>query len=128
MVDWNAILIAVIGAATTVITTFVVAWLKSLYENNKYKTKNEKVQFILNQVNDIISAAVITTNNTYVKELKRNNIFTVQAQKEAFRQTYDIVIKQLTDESKTIITQVYGNLESYLTIKIEQFVEEKKDK
>ena len=120
---WENILYAVITAAVPVITGFICRWLASLYENNKTKIKNEKAQAVIGQVTDMIVAAVETTTSTYVKELKAENLFNADAQKEAFNKTFDAVKKQLTEESIKIIAETYGDVETYLTNKIEQFVE-----
>ena len=120
------VLYAVITAAVPVITGFVCRWLASLYEGNKIKVKNEKAQAVLGQVTDMIVAAVETTTNTYVKQLKADNLFNADAQKEAFNKTFEAVQKQLTEESAKIIVETYGDVETYLTNKIEQFVEELK--
>ncbi len=120
------VLYAVITAAVPVITTFLCRWLASLYESNKTKVKNEKSQAVLRQVADMIIAAVETTTSTYVKQLKADNLFDTDAQKEAFNKTFEAVQKQLTEESTKIITETYGDVEIYLTNKIEQFVEELK--
>lgn len=120
------VLYAVITAAVPVLTGFLCKWLASLYENNKTKIKNEKVSAILGQVTDMITAAVATTTSTYVKELKADNLFTGDAHKEAFNKTFDAVKKQLTEESIKIIAETYGDVDTYLTNKIEQLVEETK--
>ena len=120
------VLYAVITAAVPVITGFVCKWLASLYENNKTKVKNEKAQAVLGQVADMIVAAVETTTSTYVKQLKADNLFGADAQKKAFNKTFEAVQKQLTEESAKIIAETYGDVETYLTNKIEQFVEELK--
>lgn len=120
------VLYAIITAAVPVFTAFVCRYLQSLYEKNKDKIKNENVKLILGQVTDVITSAVQTTTSTYVKELKANNLFNADAQKEAFKRTYDAVIKQLTDDAKKIIAETYGDVETYLTNQIEQKVEEQK--
>ena len=120
------LLIAVITAAVPVATTYLCRWLSSLYEGNKTRIKNEKTQVVLGQVTDMIMAAVETTTSTYVKELKAADIFDSEAQKAAFNQTFEVVNKQLTEESTKIIAEVYGDVEAYLTTKIEQFVVELK--
>ena len=120
------VLYAVITAVVPVLTGFLCKWLASLYENNKAKIKNEKVQVVLGQVADMITAAVETTTSTYVKELKTENLFNAEAQKEAFKKTFDAVKKQLTEESTKIIEETYGDVEEYLTNKIEQLVEKLK--
>ena len=120
------VLYAIITAVVSVLTGFACRYLQSLYEKNKEKIKNEKVQMVLGQVTDMITSAVQTTTSTYVKELKANNLFDADAQKEAFKRTYDAVIKQLTDDAKKIIAGTYGDVETYLTNQIEQKVEEQK--
>lgn len=120
------VLYAVITAAVPVLTGFLCKWLASLYENNKSKIKNEKVQNILGQVTDMITATVETTTSTYVKGLKAENLFTGEAHKEAFNKTFEAVKKQLTEESLGIIVEVYGDVDTYLTNKIEQAVEANK--
>ena len=122
------LLFAVITAAVPVATTFLCRWLNSLYEGNKTKIKNDKAQVVIGQVTDMIVAAVETTTSTYVKQLKAENLFSTEEQKEAFNKTFDAVKKQLTEESAKIIAETYGDVEAYLTNKIEQFVEELKNK
>ncbi len=124
----KSILFAVISASIPVATTFLCKWLVSLYEDNKAKIKNEKTQTTIELVTDMIVAAVETTTSTYVKQLKAENLFDANAQKEAFNMTFEVVKKQLTEDSIEIITETYGDVETYLTNKIEQFVEELKTK
>ena len=120
------VLYAIITAAVPVLTSFLCIWLKSLYDNNKAKIQNEKVRATLGNVTDMILAAVETTTSTYVKQLKANDLFDADAQKEAFNKTFEAVKKQLTEDAVKIIEDTYGDIEVYLTNKIEQLVEELK--
>jgi hypothetical protein len=120
------ILMTIISAVVPVCTVYFCAWLKSLYDNNKTKIKNEKAQFVLGQVTDIVAAAVETTTCTYVKQLKAENLFDKDAQKEAFQKTYAAVTKQLTQDATAVIVENFGDMETYLTNQIERFVEELK--
>lgn len=122
------LLFAIIAAAIPVVTTFLCKWLVSLSETNKVKIKNEKAQATVGLVTDMIIAAVETTTSTYVKNLKAQDLFDANAQKEAFNMTFEAVKKQLTEDSKKIIAETYGDVETYITNKIEQFVEELKKK
>ena len=122
------LLFAIIAAAVPVATTFLCKWLLSLSEANKVKIKNEKAQATIGLVTDMIVAAVETTTSTYVKQLKAENLFDANAQKEAFNRTFETVKKQLTEDSKKIIAETYGDVETYIANKIEQFVEELKKK
>jgi hypothetical protein len=119
-------LYAIITASVPVLTTFACKFLQSLYENNKCKIKNENAKAVLGSVTDMIAAAVTTTTSTYVKQLKADGLFDASAQKEAFNKTFDAVKKQLTEDATKVIAETYGDVETYLTNKIEQFVEETK--
>ena len=120
--------LAIVTAAVPVITGFICKWLQSLYENNKNKIKNETAQIVLSQVTDMITSAVETTTSTYVKQLKADNMFNADAQKEAFNKTFEAVKKQLTSDAETVIHNTYGDVETYITNKIEQIVEQLKSK
>ena len=120
------VLYAIITAAVPVLTSFLCIWLKSLYDNNKAKIQNEKVRATLGNVTDMILAAVETTTSTYVKQLKADNLFDADAQKEAFNKTFETVKKQLTEDAAKIIKDTYGDVDLYLTNKIEQLVEKLK--
>ena len=120
------VLYAIITAAVPVLTSFLCIWLKSLYDNNKAKIQNEKVRVTLGNVTDMILAAVETTTSTYVKQLKADNLFDADAQKEAFNKTFEAVKKQLTEDAAKIIKDTYGDVDLYLTNKIEQLVEKLK--
>lgn len=121
------LLYAVIVAAVPVLTTFVCKWIKSTYDANKVKVKNENVQVVLGNVTDMIISAVTTTTNTYVRALKQDKLFDKEAQKEAFNRTKTAVMAQITSDSAAIIEQVYGDLDVYINNMIERFVEELKD-
>lgn len=120
------ILYAVIAAAVPVITIYVCKFLQTLYESKRTEVKNDNVRAVLDRVTNMIIAAVGTTTSTYVKQLKAQNLFDLEAQKEAFKKTYDAIQKQLTEESIEIIKTTYGDVEIFITNKIEQYVEELK--
>lgn len=117
------LLYVIITAAIPTVTFYACKFLQVLWQEHKSKIKNETVRNVLENVTTMIASAVTTTTSTYVKNLKADNIFDAEAQKNAFNMTYEAVKKQLTDESKEIIEQVYGDLEVYLTNKIEELVE-----
>ena len=68
---------------------------------------------------DTISSCVIATNQTYVESLKKQNAFTAEAQKEAFNLTFNAVMAVLTDDAKAYLAVIYGDLNAYITAKIE---------
>lgn len=85
----------------------------------KKKHDSDMSDKYLNMLNDTIVNAVLTTTQTYVDSLKKEGIFNEDAQKNAFNKTYEAVMKMLTDEAKKYLTESVGDLQTYITNKIE---------
>ena len=85
----------------------------------KQKTNDDTAKKYLDMLNETIANAVLATTQTYVETLKKQNKFDEAAQKEAFRQTYEAVMKVLTSEAMKYITASVGDLETYVTNQIE---------
>ena len=71
---------------------------------------------------DTITDCVVSTNQTYVDALKAANAFDKEAQKKAFELTYNKIMNVLTEDAKEYLTTIYGDLEIYITTKIESEV------
>ena len=85
----------------------------------QHKVDNDNADKYIAMVADTISACVIATNQTYVDALKKQNAFTAEAQKEAFNLTYNAVMNILTVDAKKYLTEIYGDVTTYITNKIE---------
>lgn len=85
----------------------------------KAKTDNEVAHKYLDMLEDTIMKSVISTTQTYVDALKGKNAFDADAQKIAFKMSYDAVMATLTEEAKTYLTTIVADLESYITTRIE---------
>ena len=102
-----------------VLTAYVIKFIKAKSAEIQNKVDNDTADKYIGMLADTISACVIATNQTYVEALKKENAFTVEAQKEAFNQTFNAVMNVLTDEAKEYLTEIYGDLTAYITNKIE---------
>ena len=85
----------------------------------KQKANNETASKYLNMLDSTISNAVLATTQTYVDSLKKQGKFDAEAQKVAFTQTYDAVMKVLTADAVKYLTASVGDLQVYITNKIE---------
>lgn len=101
------------------LTVYAVKFIKIKSDEISKKTNNETANKYIDLLSNTISDCVIATNQTYVEALKKENAFTAEAQKEAFKLTYDAVMSVLTDDAKTYLTSIYGDLTAYITTKIE---------
>lgn len=102
-----------------ILTAFIVKFIKVKSNEITMKVENDKADKYVNMLANTISECVIATNQTYVEALKKDNIFTAEAQKEAFQMTLDAVMAVLTDEAKDYLIQIYGDLSAYIATKIE---------
>ena len=85
----------------------------------KQKTNDDNAKKYLDMLNETIASAVLATTQTYVEALKKEGKFDLEAQKSAFSQTYDAVMKVLTDDARKYIVTIVSDLETYVTNKIE---------
>ena len=105
-----------------IITTYIVK-LVNVKINEISSTKhNELEQKYLNMLNETITKCVIATTQTYVDALKKQGAFDAEAQKVAFSMTYEAVVKLLTDEATEYLNEAVGDLNLYITQKIESEV------
>lgn len=102
-----------------ILTAFIVKFIKVKSNEITMKVENDKADKYVNMLANTISECVIATNQTYVEALKKDNIFTAEAQKQAFQMTLDAVMAVLTDEAKDYLVQIYGDLSAYIATKIE---------
>lgn len=102
-----------------ILTAYIVKYINMKSTEIQSKVDNDTADKYIAMLSETITACVIATNQTYVEALKKENAFTAEAQKEAFTLTYNAVMNVLTDEAKDYLTEIYGDLTSYITTKIE---------
>lgn len=105
----------VLSIAGIYLTYFISTKIKEI----KQKTNNELTNKYLDMLDITIQNAVLATTQTYVDSLKAEGKFDAEAQKAAFKHTYDAVMSILTADAVKYITTAVGDLETYITNKIE---------
>lgn len=98
---------------------YLVALINAKTKQIKDKTDSDIADKYLGMLEDTITKAVIATTQTYVEALKNKNAFDEAAQKEAFAKTYNTVISVLTEDAYKYLTAAVGDLEAYITTRIE---------
>ncbi len=107
-------------------TLYFVQWLKTKRDEVLVKIDNDTADKYVAMLFDTIATCVSATTQTYVDSLKKQGKFDGEAQKEAFKMTYDAVIATLTDEAKEYLVAAYGDLTAFLTARIEAEVKAQK--
>lgn len=120
------LLYILITAAVPVLTTYVCKFLYAKWTESKVNIKNEQMQDTLDKVTNMVLDVVQATNQTFVDSLKKNGEFTKEAAIEAFNKSKETVVKMLSDDAVTIITEVYGDIDVYLDTLIESLVKQLK--
>ena len=109
-----AMLIALGGAA--------VALIKAKISQINAASTNDTENKIRWEVADAIEDAVIAVNQTFVNELKADKLFDKEMQQEAFERALEGTINVLSRETIDFINNTYGDIEVWLTDKIEAAV------
>lgn len=105
-----------------VLTAYAVKYIQVKSAEITEKTDNALADKYTVMLADTISACVLATNQTYVEALKKQGSFDAEAQKVAFNMTLDAVMTILSDDAKEYLSEVFGDLNSYITSQIEASV------
>ncbi len=115
---FEIVLIPLLG----VLVAFFVKWVNAKSAEIAVSTDDVLMNKYLSMLTTTITDCVIATNQTYVDALKVEGKFDAEAQKKAFSLTCDAVLAILTDDAKEYLSESLGDLESYITSKIESQV------
>lgn len=109
-----------------VLTVYIVKFIQKKTQELNSKNENELMNKYLTMLSNTIIDCVIATNQTYVESLKKQGKFDLEAQKVAFEMTYNAVINVLSSDAKTYLSNIYGDLDKYITNMIEAEVNKNK--
>ena len=102
-----------------VLTTFFVKWVNAKSAEIQTNIDDATLRKYMGMLTETIADCVVATNQTFVETLKAQGKFDEEAQKEAFRQTSMAVIQILSEDAKEYLSYAVGDLETYITKKIE---------
>ena len=102
-----------------ILSKYAIAWINARIEKTKTEKTTELQRKYLDMLNETIESCLTATTQTYVKSLKEQGAFDLEAQKVAFSLTFDTVKHLLTQEAEEYITQAVGDIDIYITQRIE---------
>ena len=108
-------IIPLLGILTAFIVKFINAKMNQISESRDSELEKKYLQML----NSTITDCVIATTQTYVEALKKQGEFDAEAQKVAFTLTFESVSNLLTEEAKEYLSAAVGDLNLYITQKIE---------
>lgn len=118
---------AVLAVAIPIATGYIVNFLNQKSKQLVGQTENAKAKHYIDEVTTAVTTAVTATSQTYVDSLKNKNAFTKEAQAEALEKAKDTALAIISPAAAEFIKEVYGDLENYLTAKIEETVRVQKN-
>lgn len=128
--DWLELVYDILKVAVIpmigVLTGYLVKWLKAKELEVLDKVDNDIADKYIGLLFETIRDCVTATTQTYVDSLKKQGKFDMEAQKIAFQKTYDAVLALLTEEAKEYLANIYGDLNAFITTKIEAEVNAQK--
>lgn len=116
------------GAGVVIVEKLVVcmnAFIDEIQKNSKLK-EYEKLNTIIDQVQNVVTTVVQSVNQTFVSDLKKSKKFTKESAIEAKNKALEVAKELITEEAATAIEQVYGNVDVYLDNLVESIVIELK--
>ena len=102
-----------------ILTGYLILFINKKSKELQAQTDNELYKKYINMLEQTIVNCVIATNQTYVDVLKEQGAFDAEAQKEAFKRTYDQIMTILNDDAKVYLEAAVGDLNAYITSMIE---------
>ncbi len=108
------------------LTKFLVDFLKAKRDEAKAQIGNITAKKYIDMLTDTVTRCVIATNQTYVNSLKEQGTFDEVAQQIAFDKTLNAVVDILSQDAKTYLRSITGDLSTYLVELIEAEVSKNK--
>ena len=109
-----------------ILTTYLVVYLKTKRDKLIEQSESNLLDKYIYKLHETITDCVIATNQTYVEALKKEGKFDLEAQKIAFTQTYETVLGILSEDMQKLLTEAFGDLNGYITTRIEAEVNRQK--
>ena len=102
-----------------VLTTFFMKWVNAKSAEIQANINDATLKKYMEMLTSTITDCVIATNQTYVESLKAQGKFDTAAQQRAFELTSEAVMEILSEDAKIYLASAVGDLNAYITKKIE---------
>lgn len=120
------ILRAILLAAVTSATPFVVSFIRAKSAEILERINNAKLKQYLGELSNAATTAVAAVSQTYVDSLKAEKAFTKEAQLEALEKAKNIALSIISPVALDFLEDVYEDIDEMLTAKIEENVRSQK--
>ena len=113
---WNDVLVRVVDLLFKVVTVVAIPYVSGLLAT---KLDDDRTRRLVKKAEEFVVQSVEMVKQTFVDDLKKNNGFDANSQKEAYRRCYENWIEMASDEMKMAVVDEVGDIETWLKTKIE---------
>ena len=110
---------AIIAVAVPIVSAFGIRFLNERTAHAKEAATSEIAERYIAEAGNVATTAVAVITQTFVEELKKNDTFNGDKQKEAFNKAVGMARSLLTAEAARFLESAYGDVSNYLAAKIE---------
>ena len=121
----NNLKMFIIGMLAVAIVYSIITFLNYSKEYTK-EIKDERVNYTLGRLNEIIGKAVGAAKQVIVDNAKDDGTFTGSYGKKVKEEVFEAVLKILGDEGKNLLNEALGDLDEYISNGIEDEVDKRK--
>ena len=119
LMGWNEILMYVIETVLKLIVAVAIPYAFNLI---RIKMKNDMQIKYLNKFEKLVGDAVNQVQQTYVENMKAENLFDKNAQEQAFEMVRVNVLNMMNDRMQEIVIDAVGDFDEYIRNLIESEV------
>jgi hypothetical protein len=124
--NWSDLLYIVVSGALGLLTTVATIWIKQKMGLAQQSAKSEQEKKYFGMLEATVTNCVLTTNQTFVSNLKKENMFNEAAQKAAFSMTYQSVMNILSADAQKFLNEAYNDVPTLITQMIEAEINKSK--
>ena len=117
--SWNEVIMYIINTLFKIIISVAIPYGFNLI---RQKMKNDVQKKYLNMFEKMVRDAVDRVQQTYVENLKAEDMFNEEAQKHAFEMVKNDVLNMMNAEMKDVVMEAVGDFETYIANLIESQV------
>ena len=119
LMGWNEILMYIIETILKLVVAVAIPYAFNLI---RIKITNDTQIKYLNKFEQLVKDAVNQVQQTYVENMKAENLFDKHAQEQAFQMVKINVINMMNDRMQEIVVDAVGDFDAYIRNMIESEV------
>lgn len=122
--------LVITGCGVAIVTELLKIGNKKVDElqANTKLAEYDQLNVVIDRAQSVITSIVQSINQTFVSDLKKSGEFTKESAALAKDMALEKAKELITEEAAKAIQDVYGNVDEYLDVFIEQVVNELKNK